>query len=155
MWQVRIANNTITCDGPWLVVYRERPPEGVVWETMPAEWAVGGVVRLSIAKGTLVPASELHAGRNKPTLSPGSAPKRQRRAQTYYPQLAAGAAAAAAAGVPVSSLPARPATAGRTRGPDPAEAWREEKAFHRRLGKPQIRSVTGLLRRRSLAWSLS
>merc|ERR1719163_1024505 len=42
--EVRLANNTITCDGPWLVVYRERPPDLVTWEPIPAEWVSGSVV---------------------------------------------------------------------------------------------------------------
>ena len=37
--EVRLANNTITCDGPWLVVYRGLPPE-LQWEKMPDEWVV-------------------------------------------------------------------------------------------------------------------
>ena len=57
---VRIANNTITCDGPWLIVYRELPPD-LPWEPMPEGWvdANTGCVRLSVAKGTLVPTSEM------------------------------------------------------------------------------------------------
>ena len=51
---------------------------------MPAEWVSGGVVRLVIAKGTLVPASELNSGRKPMYASqPGIAPKRQRRAQKH------------------------------------------------------------------------
>ena len=46
--EARIANNTITCDGPWLVVYRDLPPD-LPWETMPEEWVSNGVVRLSVA----------------------------------------------------------------------------------------------------------
>ena len=84
--EVRIANNTITCDGPWLIVYKDLPPE-LPWETMPDGWVVDGVVRLSVAKGTLVPSSEMwrQPGRGGPSLASGasgqdSAPKRRRRA---------------------------------------------------------------------------
>ena len=34
---VRITNNTITCDGPWLIVYRDLPPD-LPWEPMPYGW---------------------------------------------------------------------------------------------------------------------
>ena len=77
---VRLANNTITCDGPWLVVYRDMPPPHLPWEEMPDGWIEGGVCRLSIAKGTLVPASELHSGRKtSASAQPGSAPHRTRQ----------------------------------------------------------------------------
>ena len=61
--EVRIANNTITCDGPWLIVYKELPPE-LPWETMPEGWVQhggpqGGMVQFAVAKGTLVPSSEI------------------------------------------------------------------------------------------------
>merc|ERR1719502_104964 len=37
--EVRIANNTITCDGPWLVVYRkDHPVPELPWERTPLEW---------------------------------------------------------------------------------------------------------------------
>ena len=79
--EVRIANNTITCDGPWLVVYRGLPPPHLPFHPMPEEWISEGVVRLSVAKGTLVPSYEMqHASRKTSFAQPGSAPKRQRRA---------------------------------------------------------------------------
>jgi len=92
--EVRIANNTITCDGPWLVLYRETPPVSTApmpWQSvLPDDWVnEDGVVRLTVAKGTLVPVAELSAGKR---LTPGKAnehlvgfnqgPKRQRRAPT-------------------------------------------------------------------------
>ena len=66
--EVRIANNTITCDGPWLVLYRETPPVSTApmpWQSvMPDDWVnEDGVVRLTVAKGTLVPVAELSAAR--------------------------------------------------------------------------------------------
>ena len=72
--EFRLVNNTITCNGPWLVVFRFAPPD-LKWEPMPPEWIIGDVVRLAVAKGTLVPASELmqNSGR-RPT--PGSFPVR-------------------------------------------------------------------------------
>jgi len=63
--ECRLANNTITCDGPWLVIYRERPPN-YDWDVLPARWVVDGKVRLCVAKGTLVPVSELHNPGRKP-----------------------------------------------------------------------------------------
>ena len=59
--EVRIANNTITCDGPWLVVYRAGcGVPALPWEPMPTEWvSEDGVVQLSVAKGTLVPMAEM------------------------------------------------------------------------------------------------
>ena len=61
--EVRIANNTITCDGPWLIIYKSLPPEhGLVqWEPMPDGWVepATGMVRLSVCKGTLVPSCEM------------------------------------------------------------------------------------------------
>lgn len=96
--EVRIANNTITCDGPWLIVYRDLPPE-LPWEPMPDGWVdpATGMVRLSVGKGTLVPSCEMwrHAPGRKHAGSAGagaaqgssvhswqvvSAPKRRRRA---------------------------------------------------------------------------
>ena len=56
--KVRIANNTITCDGPWLVVYQGEPPE-LPFGPMPPEWVSGGYVRFTVTKGTLVPAYDV------------------------------------------------------------------------------------------------
>lgn len=90
--EVRIANNTITCDGPWLVVYRKEAPSGFLpWATdLPEGWAdASGSVRFAIAKGTLVPTAEMlkKPGQSKASglVSAGapayqSGPKRQRRA---------------------------------------------------------------------------
>ena len=69
--EMRIANNTITCDGPWLIIYKNEPPaHGLVqWEPMPAGWVdpVTLMVRVSVAKGTLVPSCEMwrHAAGRK------------------------------------------------------------------------------------------
>jgi len=84
--EVRIANNTITCDGPWLVVYRGLPPPQLPFCTMPEEWIEDGIVKLAVAKGTLVPSYEMtHTGRKSGSLAaPGSAPKRQRRAGSNF-----------------------------------------------------------------------
>jgi hypothetical protein len=81
--EVRIANNTITCDGPWLVVYRDLPPSQLPWAPVPSEWIdEDGLVRFSVAKGTLVPLAEMGRKSNSSSSHavPGSAPKRQRRA---------------------------------------------------------------------------
>ena len=56
--EFRLVNNTITCDGPWLVIYREEPPD-LEWEPLPTGWIENGLVRMSVAKGTLVPICEL------------------------------------------------------------------------------------------------
>ena len=57
--EFRLVNNTITCEGAWLVVYREAPPPDIPWAPMPESWVVDGSLRMSVAKGTLVPSSEL------------------------------------------------------------------------------------------------
>jgi len=87
--EVRIANNTITCDGPWLVVYRKGTPvPDLPWAPMPVEWvSEGGVVKFSVAKGTLVPVAEMgqRPGKRPPPSYVGTVdsqenlPKRQRR----------------------------------------------------------------------------
>ena len=86
---VRVVNNTITCDGPWLVIYREDPPDDLSWAPMPKEWVREGMVHLCVAKGTLVPASEMWPQVHRTALpsyvvSPVEAalPKRQRRAKS-------------------------------------------------------------------------
>ena len=43
--EVRIANNTITCDGPWLAVFRDAPPQ-ITFETLPPKWVRGNIVKL-------------------------------------------------------------------------------------------------------------
>jgi len=91
--EVRIANNTITCDGPWLVVYREPPPPtsaSMPWQTIMPEGWVGedDIVHFSVAKGTLVPMAELTPGKrptvpaNEHLVGFNQGPKRQRRAPT-------------------------------------------------------------------------
>jgi len=99
--EVRIANNTITCDGPWLIVYRAghdvvAPPCAT---EIPDAWVSrDGIISFSIAKGTLVPMAEM-APKSKVHPSPSEhlvgfnlGPKRQRRAPTL-------------ADVPASELP--------------------------------------------------
>jgi len=76
--EVRIVNNTITCDGPWVAVFKEEAPP-IGWETMPPKWTNGGVVRLMVAKGTLVPVSEIYASRRAPAPFPDNMAKRRRR----------------------------------------------------------------------------
>jgi len=84
--QVRIANNTITCDGPWLVVYRrDCPVPELPWEALPVEWlGEDDQIKFSVAKGTLVPVAEMgvRPGKraNPPSFAANSAPKRKRRA---------------------------------------------------------------------------
>mmetsp|Transcript_52157 Transcript_52157/g.135257 ORF Transcript_52157/g.135257 Transcript_52157/m.135257 type:complete len:939 (+) Transcript_52157:82-2898(+) len=105
--EVRIANNTITCDGPWLVIYKGLPPD-LPFCPMPLEWlSDDGIVPLSVAKGTLVPTYEMqqHAkgGKSAFAQQPGSAPKRQRRANQPY----SAASLALASGMAVPPLLAR------------------------------------------------
>ena len=84
--EVRIANNTITCDGPWLLVYRrDHPVPDLPWAPMPEEWVSDGVVKFSVAKGTLVPVAEMgqRPGKRPPpsyAMAADAPPKRQRRA---------------------------------------------------------------------------
>lgn len=75
---LRILNNTITCDGPWLVVYRAAPP-ALAWEDMPENWVEDGMLRFSVAKGTLVPSVEMWKHVRKVPSFFQSAPKRRRR----------------------------------------------------------------------------
>ena len=55
----RIVNNTHTCDGPWLAIFRDGRVPALQWAEMPESWSVSGIVPLSIGKGTLVPSSGL------------------------------------------------------------------------------------------------
>jgi len=99
--EVRIANNTITCDGPWLIVYRAGskvvgPPSAT---EIPDAWVSNeGYISFSIAKGTLVPMAEMvprskaHPSPNEHLVGFNQGPKRQRRAPTL-------------ADVPASELP--------------------------------------------------
>ena len=52
---VRVVNNTITCDGPWLAVFRSAPSESTTFSQIPAHWLNDGHVVFAIAKHTLVP----------------------------------------------------------------------------------------------------
>jgi len=58
----RIINNTATCSGPWLALFRE-PPPAILWPDLPDDWVCDGHVRLCVAKGTLVPAKTLRCAR--------------------------------------------------------------------------------------------
>ena len=61
----RIVNNTSTCIGPWLAIFRDTadPDQlGPRWLPISTNWIVEGSVRLCVAKGTLVPASMLRSG---------------------------------------------------------------------------------------------
>lgn len=70
---VRVVNNTHACEGPYLALYKEPPPEHA-WGELPAGWVVDGQVQLTVAKGTLVPVAALwHPA------SGDRRPKRQRR----------------------------------------------------------------------------
>lgn len=65
--RVRIINNTAGCSGPWLVLYKEHVPPTLEWDPMPPNWvSEDGLVELVVAKGTLVPSSELTAWRPPP-----------------------------------------------------------------------------------------
>lgn len=55
---LRIVNNTAACVGPWLAIYRSEPAP-LAWGEIPAKWVSHGIVRLCVAKGTLVPDLEL------------------------------------------------------------------------------------------------
>eukprot|EP00322_Chrysochromulina_rotalis_P013401 CAMPEP_0115868606 /NCGR_PEP_ID=MMETSP0287-20121206/21381_1 /TAXON_ID=412157 /ORGANISM="Chrysochromulina rotalis, Strain UIO044" /LENGTH=751 /DNA_ID=CAMNT_0003323269 /DNA_START=133 /DNA_END=2385 /DNA_ORIENTATION=- len=56
--QLRIVNNTMLCDGPWLVICREEPAP-LDWDPLPPSWETDGVVSFAVSKGTLVPTSTL------------------------------------------------------------------------------------------------
>jgi hypothetical protein len=85
--EFRLINNTLACDGPPLVVYRETPPE-LPWGTLPDAWVSDGFIRMAVAKGTLVPAVTLPTGWRpgcagsgssaSPRSSSDSVPKRKR-----------------------------------------------------------------------------
>ena len=50
---MRFANHTKCCQGPWLAIYRDAPPERE-WAPLPPEWA-GAVLRFRVMYNTLVP----------------------------------------------------------------------------------------------------
>ena len=66
----RIVNNTATCVGPWLAIFRDTPPQ-LEWLPIPGNWIVDGAVRLCVAKGTLVPATTLRSGHPQATRGGG------------------------------------------------------------------------------------
>lgn len=57
---VRLVNQTLSCNGPWLVVLQlaqdDETLEAFGLAAVPNEWVRGGQVKLKAAKGTLVPA---------------------------------------------------------------------------------------------------
>ena len=55
----RLMNNTQKCTGPWLVLFLEAPPTGIELGEMPSRWVVDGALPMTVAKGTVVPISEL------------------------------------------------------------------------------------------------
>ena len=55
----RIMNNTAECTGPWIVLFQVEPPSGIEWQKMPAGWVVDDALQMTVAKGTLVPVSEM------------------------------------------------------------------------------------------------
>ena len=48
--EFRLVNNTITCEGPWLVIFRETPPS-IAWAQMPPDWEEDGFVRMLRGRG--------------------------------------------------------------------------------------------------------
>ena len=168
--EVRIANNTITCDGPWLIVYREQPPD-LPWEPMPEGWvSADGIITLSVGKGTLVPSCEMwrHAPGRKPggsllaqrgptvshSWSAEKEPKRRRRA----PQTGASASGSSTAGnsasakVPTSLLPvvpmlhAQPSPVASTTDQDESPpSWPTTAHHHHPVpGSPSVRELDAL-----------
>ena len=74
----RLFNNAKKCRGPMLVVFAESPPPPLQWAPLPPEWIdASGLLRVTIAKGTIVPVCSLlrrygmHAECNPPPLPPG------------------------------------------------------------------------------------
>ena len=58
----RIINNTVTCSGPWLALFHGQPPP-IHFPDIPENWVQDdGLIRLCVAKGTLVPAKTLRCG---------------------------------------------------------------------------------------------
>lgn len=57
----RFVNNTLDCDGPQLVVFREVPALSLAWGTIPDRWIDEDKVTLQVAKGTLVPRVSMKA----------------------------------------------------------------------------------------------
>jgi len=61
---VRVVNNTAGCSGPWLAIYKHSQPPELEWAEMPPAWIdEDGMINLIVAKGTLVPTSELSSWR--------------------------------------------------------------------------------------------
>ena len=58
----RFVNNTLDCEGPQLVVFRELPSPLLTWGVLPERWVDNGKVTLQVAKGTLVPRVPMSTG---------------------------------------------------------------------------------------------
>jgi hypothetical protein len=58
----RFVNNTLDCEGPQLVVFRELPSPMLTWGVLPERWVDNGKVTLQVAKGTLVPRVPMSTG---------------------------------------------------------------------------------------------
>ena len=54
--RMRLVNNTMLCDGPWLVIF-EGPPSPLEWADLPSNWLDGNgqTITFCSRKGTLVP----------------------------------------------------------------------------------------------------
>ena len=77
--EVRLINQTKTCDGPMLAIYRSAPPT-LQWATLPANWvAEDSTIRLVIAKQTLVPKEAMSPLRHKRSCETSSASMASRR----------------------------------------------------------------------------
>lgn len=60
------AFHMLYLQGPELILYRDMPPD-LAWAEVPEQWVHGGVVRLCLGKGTLVPAAGVRlASRPRP-----------------------------------------------------------------------------------------
>jgi hypothetical protein len=80
--QARVINNTAGCTGPWLAIFMDEEIPTLDWEPMPSTWVANGLVRLVVAKGTLIPSWEYtpraQKGSTQAQNERPSAPKRQR-----------------------------------------------------------------------------
>ena len=52
---VRVVNHTITCQGPWLIIFRRPPSESFAFLPVPAHWVHNNHVVFVVSKNTLVP----------------------------------------------------------------------------------------------------
>lgn len=82
---VRVANQTHSCIGPVLCVFKDAPPP-VQFAALPSDWTSDGFVRLCVSKGTLVPAPSV-SRRRWLSYAPSIGSKRQRRRGDVAEQL--------------------------------------------------------------------